>query len=311
MRRSILVTPRSLTREGLGSIRELDPLRDAGYELVASPPGATPTEDDLARLLPGCVGWLAGVEPITASVLAHADALRVISRNGTGTDAIDLDAAAAAGVTVERAPGANAQGVAELALTLALAALRGVPASARALAEGRWERSLGRELPDSTVGVVGLGAVGSRVAAMFTALGSSVVGFDPYVEHSPTPLVELDDLVRRSTIVSLHSSPPEDGRALVDRDLLALVRPGTVLVNTARSALVDDDAVLEALDDGRLSAYAVDAFDTEPPEPSPLLRHPAVIATPHLGGYTTGSVSRATASAVANLLAALPGGTIR
>jgi D-3-phosphoglycerate dehydrogenase len=157
------------------------------------------------------------------------------------------------------------------------------------------------------VGVVGLGAIGARVAQLFRGLGADVVGTDPVVDPAtaPVPVVALDALLATCDVVTLHAPPAADGRPLLDADRLARVRRGTVLVNTARSALVDDAAVLAALDDGRLAAYAVDAFDTEPPELTPLLRHERVVATPHVGGFTGASVRRATAQAVENLLAAL------
>ena len=153
----ILITPRSLTETGLDNVPELKPLRVSGYQLVAAPAGRLPTEEELLDLVPGCVGWLAGVEHIGARVLEAAKDLRIISRNGTGTDAIDLKAAERAGVRVERAAGANAEGVAELTLALALSALRHIPRSAAALRSGSWRRWQGRELPDCAVGVVGLG----------------------------------------------------------------------------------------------------------------------------------------------------------
>jgi D-3-phosphoglycerate dehydrogenase len=303
----VLVTPRSLTSAGLDAVAELAPLRDAGFALVAGPAGRTPTEAEQLALVPGCVGWLAGVEPIGARVLAAATDLRVISRNGSGTDAIDTAAAARAGIHVLRAEGANAQGVAELALALALAGLRHVPWSAAALRAGGWDRHRGRELDECRVGVVGLGAIGGRVARLFRDLGADVVGADPVVDPAtaPVPVVALDALLATCDVVTLHAPPAADGRPLLDADRLARVRRGAVLVNTARSALVDDAAVLTALDDGRLAAYAVDAFDTEPPELTPLLRHERVVATPHIGGFTGASVRRATAQAVENLLAAL------
>jgi D-3-phosphoglycerate dehydrogenase len=304
----ILVTPRSLTEAGLDTVPELKPLRASGYQLVAGPAGRVPTEEELLELVPGCVGWLAGIERIGARVLEAAEDLRVISRNGTGTDAIDLVAAERAGVRVERAAGANAQGVAELALALALSALRHVPWSAAALRTGGWRRWQGQELQDCTVGVVGLGAIGRRVAGLFDSLGSRIVGYDPFAsaeQVAPIRLVDLDELLASSDIVSLHAPPPADGRPLLDAARLDVIARGAVLVNTARSSLVDDDAVLAALEDGTLSAYAVDAFDSEPPEVTALLQHERVLATPHIGGYTTGSVRRATTVAVENLLALL------
>ena len=304
----VLVTPRSLTEGGLDAVRELDPLRHRGFELVSVQPGRLPTEDELLDVVPGCVAWLAGVERISDRVLRAATDLRVISRNGTGTDSIDMAAAERAGVSVERAAGANAQGVAELTLALTLCALRHVSWTSAALREGRWERSQGSELAGCTVGVVGLGAVGLRVAEVFATLGSDVVAHDPFVSDASLRLVSLDELLAMSQVVSLHCPASPDGHALIDASRLAVMTRATVLINTARSSLVDDDAVLAALQDGSLAAYAVDAFDSEPPEVTALLRHPHVIATPHLGGYTTASVRRATTQAVDNLLAVLDRG---
>jgi D-3-phosphoglycerate dehydrogenase / 2-oxoglutarate reductase len=304
----ILVTPRSLTETGLDNVPELKPLRASGYQLVAAPAGRVPTEEELLELVSGCVGWLAGVERIGARVLEVAKDLRVISRNGAGTDAIDREAAERAGVRVERAAGANAQGVAELAFALALSALRHVPWSAAALRAGGWRRWQGRELQDCTVGVVGLGAIGRRLAGLFDSLGSRVIAYDPFApaeRNARISLVDLPELLASSDVVSLHAPPPADGRSLLDAARMAAIARGAVLVNTARSALVDDEAVLAALEDGTLAAYAVDAFDSEPPELTPLLQHERVLATPHIGGYTTGSVRRATTIAVENLLAVL------
>jgi len=301
----VLVTPRSLTAAGLDAVEDLEPLRSHGYELVGPAPGTMPTKDELLALLPGCVGWLAGIEPIDQALFSQAPDLKVISRNGAGTDAIDLEAAERAGVRVERAAGANAQGVAELVLTLVLCSLRQVLPTATALRRGEWARVKGSEIAERRIGIVGLGAVGTRTAAAFTALGADVVGHDPYTDEARVPLVTLDELLTTTDVISLSCPPSPDGRAIVDANRLALVGEGTILVNTARAALVDDDAVLAAIDDGRLTTYAVDAFDTEPPQPSKLLRHERVIATPHLGGYTTSSIQRATRAAVDNLLAAL------
>ena len=299
----ILITPRSLTRQGLERVPELKPLRDR-FELISGPAGTTPNSEQLASLLPGCTGWVAGVEQITAPVLESAPSLKVISRNGVGTDAIDTAAASRLGITVLNAPGSNAQSVAELSLALALNALRNVPWSSAALVRGEWRRLEGREVGECTVGVVGLGAVGRRTAAAFSALGAAVIGCDPAPSEVTVPLVTVADLIRRSDIVTLHCPPSADG-PVISADLIRAAKPGLILINTARSTLVDDDAVLAGLRSGRVGSYAVDAFDREPPEVSELLRHPRVVATPHLGAFTSASVSNATRIAVENLLAAL------
>ena len=245
------------------------------------------------------------VERIDRDILAAADGLRVISRNGAGVDAIDLAEAARAGVCVERANGANAQGVAELTLALALSALRDIALASRALRNGVWSRQLGRELRDLTVGVVGLGAIGRRVASMFTALGSNVVGCDPFLEASPgVKMLPLEELLAVSDLVPLHVPGQQDGGPLITADRLRLAPAGVILINTARASLVDDEAVLESLDAGR---SARTPWTRSRPNRPALLRccTERVIATPHLGAYTDASVRRALEMAVTNLIRVL------
>ncbi|EYD74294.1 D-3-phosphoglycerate dehydrogenase [Rubellimicrobium mesophilum DSM 19309] len=163
----ILVTPRSLTSSPPPA---LDRLRDAGFDLVFSTPGATPTEAELLRLVPGCVGWLAGVEPVSESVVAAADRLRIISRNGSGADNLPASALRARGIRVARAMGANATGIAELTVGLILSACRHIPETSTGIRAGGWPRLVGREVEGTTVGIVGLGAIGRRVARVLARL---------------------------------------------------------------------------------------------------------------------------------------------
>ncbi|UOQ57871.1 oxidoreductase [Leucobacter allii] len=304
-RERILVTPRSLTSAGLENVPELAPLIEAGYELLPGPPGRTPDETELSDLLSqDVVGYLAGVEPVSAEALRSAPALRVISRNGVGTDAIDMSAAAAAGIAVEVARAANAPGVAELTVLHMLAALRDFDGAVAAVRAGEWDRTRGGELGNRTVGIVGLGAIGRTVAAVAASFGADVLASDPFVEQSSLArMVDTAELFSSSDVITLHS-PPGD-RPLVDADALRALRHGAILINTARSSLVDDAAVLDALESGRLGAYAVDAFDAEPPALTPLLRHPRCRPTPHLGGFTEESMHRAVSLAVDNLLRGL------
>jgi D-3-phosphoglycerate dehydrogenase len=265
-----------------------------------------PSERELLALVDGCVGWLAGVEQISAGTLAAARDMRVISRNGAGADAIDHETAQRLGIRISTAAGANAQGVAELTVLLILAALRELPRSDRSMHEGEWARLPGRELADRTVGIVGLGAIGRIVARIVSSVGAKCVAYDPYATDAAratgVPLLELAEVFSQADIVTLHCPPKPDGSPLVTDELLRRLPARAVLVNTARSALVDDDAVLAALNLGGLATYAVDAFDSEPPALSELLMHERTIATPHLGGYTDASSRRAVEHAVANLL---------
>jgi phosphoglycerate dehydrogenase-like enzyme len=303
----ILVTPRSLTKGGDPS---LELLRKAGHELVFCTPGKSPDEQELVGLLPDCAGWLAGVEKITDMVLARADCLKAISRNGTGVDSIDLAACERRGIAVLRAEGANARGVAELTIALMLALLRSVAHGDAQVKAGRWERRQGTELEGRALGVVGTGRIGKLVTKFALGMDMRVFGHDAFPDTAFTPssdfrYVTLVELLVSSDIVTLHCPHTPGEKPLIDGPALACMKRGAVLVNTARGSLVDDDALLAALRDGQLAGYGVDAYEEEPPALSELLTHDRVIATPHIGAFTAESVSRATRVAVDNLLGAL------
>jgi len=308
MRPRILITPRSLTQD---PSPDLAPLEKAGYELVYAPAGKTPSEGELLELVPGCVGWLAGAEAISERVLRSAPEMKAISRNGTGVDNVPVDVAQQLGIKVLRAEAANARGVAELAICLALASLRHLPALHLTLKRGHWKLIRGREIRDRRFGLVGCGAVGRMVAQMALGLGAQVIAFDPYSDGSFLPgekfrWEQLDAVLGSAEILSLHCPPPSSGQRVIDRDALIQIKPGCCLINTARGSLVDEGAIVEALDSGKLSTYATDVFPTEPPDPgSLLLRHERVIVSPHIGAFTEESVQRATRKAVENLLGAL------
>jgi D-3-phosphoglycerate dehydrogenase len=303
----ILVTPRSLTKGGDPS---LELLKGAGHQLVFCTPGKSPDEQELRGLVPGCEGWLAGVEKITEAVLARAEGLTVISRNGTGVDSIDLEACERRGIRVLRAEGANARGVAELTIGLMLSLLRSVSFGDARLKAGGWERRQGTEMEGRTLGVIGTGRIGKLVTRFALAMDMRVIGFDAYPDAAYAPAAafryaRLEELLSSSDIVTLHCPHTPGAKPLIDAAAIARMKKGAVLVNTARGGLVNDAALLAALEDGRLAGYGVDAFEKEPPGPSPLLRHDRVIATPHIGAFTAESVSRATRVAVENLLGAL------
>jgi D-3-phosphoglycerate dehydrogenase len=279
-----------------------------GYHLVYAAPGKTPSEDDLLHLVPGCVGWLAGVEPISERVLRSATELKVISRNGTGIDNVPVDLARQLGIKVFRAEAANARGVAELAICMALASLRHLPALHLSLKRGEWKLVRGREIQDRNFGLIGCGAIGRMVAQMAGGLGARVMAFDPYPDSSFQPMANfawasLDVVLANAEILSLHCPPPADGRPVIDRQALKQIKSGCCLINTARGSLVDEGSIIEALDAGKLSTYATDVFSSEPPDSaSPLLRHERTIVSPHIGAFTEESVQRATRKAVENLL---------
>ncbi|MEU4566929.1 NAD(P)-dependent oxidoreductase [Micromonospora sp. NPDC023956] len=239
--------------------------------------------------------------PVTAGMLESARRLRVVGRHGAGLDGIDLAAAARLGIPVVGTPGANAESVAEFVILAALTLARQVPQAVASLAGGAFPagRSLpsavvaagltGTMLANRTLGLVGLGAIGRAVAARARGLGMTVLGYDVAVAAPPegVRLVGLDELLREADVVSLHVPQTAQTTGLLGAAALARMRPGALLVNTARAGVVDRAAVLAALDAGQLRGYAVDVFAPEPPEPDdPLLHHPRVLATPHMAAMT-------------------------
>ncbi len=306
----ILVTPRSVTK---GGHRSLEVLRDAGFEIILCTPGKQPSVDELRALLPGCVGYLAGVEPITAEVLDVAKDLRVISRNGVGVDNIDLEAARIRGIAVLRADGANARGVAELAIGQLFALARGIAPCDWVLKRGGWERpARGVELAGKTLGIAGCGRIGKLVAEMALGIGMKVVAFDPCPDMDFAPGAEfgfmsLDDVFFRADFLSLHCPPAENGQPLIDAAALARMKAGVFIVNTARFDVLEAEAVLAGLDSGQIVGLALDVFDTEPPTDVRLVVHPRVIATPHIGAFTGESIDRAMTMAATQLLKELQG----
>jgi phosphoglycerate dehydrogenase-like enzyme len=303
----ILITPRSLTREVHPALRRL---QDAGYELVFCSPGQQPDESTLRQLLRGCVGYLAGVEPVSANVLETAKDLRVISRNGVGVDNIDLAAARRLGIAVCKAAGANARGVAELVLAHVLALARWVPFSDQSIKAGGWERRKGLELVGKTLGLVGCGHVGRLVAKLALGFEMHVLAHDvmPDKSFAPSPdfrYAPLDEVLEKSDVISLHCPAAPDGQPLIGAVALARMKQGVLLVNTARADLIDHAALAAALQSGQVAGAAMDVFKSEPPKDDPLVASDRVVATPHLGGFTEESVDRAVQIAVANLLAEL------
>jgi len=303
----ILITPRALTRDGHPA---LDQLRAAGYTLVFCSEGQTPSEAELLQLVPDCVGWLAGVEPVPVAVAKAARSLRAVSRNGTGIDNLPEEALREKGVVILRAEGANARGVAELAITLLLGAMRHVSAIDAGMKAGNWLRLLGREIEGRAVAVIGYGRIGSEFAKMACGLGARVRAYDPFITQPARPTGDFTwytnlDVLDGADVVSLHAPGRSDGQALMGAPELGRLAGGAVVLNTARASLVSADAMLAALESGQIATYATDVFEQEPPQPNPLLAHPNVILTSHIGGYTEESVTRATTAAVENLLRAL------
>jgi len=283
MRSVVVVDP--IGAEGIDILRradleveELTAAQRAGWRAFAAPADAL-----IVR----------SVTRVDAADLAALPRLAVIGCAGAGVDNVDCEAAAARGVRVVSAPEANALAAAEHTFALLLGLARHVAAADAAMKAGRWEREpfLGLELAGKTLGVVGCGRIGSRVTRRATAFEMQVLTADPYLaaerlrSYGAEPVV-YDELLRRSDVVTFHVPLTAETRRMFGEKAIAALRPGALVVNCARGAVVDAGALLRALEDGRLGGAALDVWEAEPPTDFTLVGHPRVLATPHLGART-------------------------
>ncbi len=230
---------------------------------------------------------------VTADLLAHAECLRAIGRAGVGVDNVDLEAATKRGIVVMNTPGGSAHSVAEQAVGLLVSLARRIPQADASMKRGAWEKKklTGTELRGKTLGLIGLGRIGSEVARMARAFEMSVMAYDPYVparlaREQGVDLVELDELLASSDFISLHTAATPETHHLINSESLAKMKSGVRIVNCARGELIKEDDLLQAIESGQVAGAALDVFEKEPPTDSRLVAHPNVIATPHIAGST-------------------------
>jgi phosphoglycerate dehydrogenase-like enzyme len=239
----------------------------------------------------------------TARVFDACRRLRLLSVWGTGTDHVDAAAAARHGVTITNTPGVSAVSIAEHALGLLLAAARRIPQLDGSVRRGEWQRGQCVELRGKTCGVVGLGAVGREFARLASALGMRVIGWTIHPRPiAGVEILELNEIYRMSDVISLHLRLSEQTRGLVGPPQFAAMKPGVLLINTARGAIVDEPALLDALSHGRIAGAGLDVFSTEPlPSGHPLTLLPNVVLTPHCAGNTPEALEAGLRMAVENI----------
>ncbi|MBB3009369.1 hydroxyacid dehydrogenase [Cupriavidus alkaliphilus] len=306
-RPSILVTAADLAPEAVALLHD--------YKVIFA--GKAPQPDELIALAKqhDPVGIIVRYGKVGEPIMDAAPALKVISKHGSGIDVIDQKAAAARGIVVKAAVGANAAAVAEHAWALILACAKSVPQLNDRMRAGHWDKATHKtiELSGRTLGVVGLGEIGRRVVAIGRAMGMRVLGFDPFADTAPegVQLVELAQLFRESDVVSLHCPLTEENRRLLNRDTLASFKDGAILVNTARGGLIDEPALVDAMRSGKLYAAGLDSFETEPlPSPHPFRDVPNLILSPHIGGVSDAAYVNMGLGAARNVLAVLEGSSV-
>ncbi|WP_128000799.1 NAD(P)-dependent oxidoreductase [Piscinibacter defluvii] len=282
------------------------------YEVIYA--GKAPTEDDIVAL---CrhhdpVAIIVRYGKVGAAAMAAAPSLKVISKHGSGTDTIDKTAAAARGIQVVAAAGANAAAVAEHALALLLACAKSVVTLNARMHAGHWDKATHKsvELEGRTIGLVGLGAIGLRFARMCDAMGMRVIGFDPFAKDLPAHVqsVDLATVWRESDAISLHCPLTADNAKLLNAQTLAACRKGVLIVNTARGGLIDEAALLEAIRSGQVASAGLDSFAVEPmTAPHPFHGEPRITLSPHIGGVTADAYVKMGVGAAQNALAVLHG----
>ncbi len=256
---------------------------------------------------------------VTAEAIQSAvPRLRVIGRAGVGVDNIDLEAARRHAVIVVNAPLAATAAVAEHSLALMLSLARRIPQADRSMRQGEWRKKEfeGLELSGKTLGIIGVGRIGEALGSRAAALGMHPIGFDPLlsdeeIRRKGVEPVVLETLLQSSDIISLHVPLTVDTRGMIGPKEFGIMQPGSYLICAARGGVVDETALLDALETGRLAGAALDVFEHEPPGAAPLIRHPNLISTPHIGAQTVEAQTRAACDIAEEILAALEGSPLR
>ncbi len=281
---SILITTSSFGKHDQSLI---DDLTNKGIQITANPFGRKLTEPEVTELITRHqpLGIIAGVEPLSRAVLQQAINLKIISRCGIGMDSVDLKAAKELGIKVTNTPDGPTIPVAELTVGMILALLRRIHLVDGAIRRGEWERPMGGLLYGKTVGIIGCGRIGSYVAKLLASFGCKILGCDLFCSenecYEPT---EIDELLAAADIVTIHIPYSEENHHFINRDRLNIMKKGTILVNAARGGLVNEKALYEALEKGRLAGAALDSFEEEPYK-GPLRNLNNVLLTSHIGSY--------------------------
>jgi D-3-phosphoglycerate dehydrogenase len=300
-----------------------DNLEEAGLAVLSQSSQVTVRSGISAEELPGIIsGFHALVvrsrTRVNAALLEKASLLKVIGRAGVGVDNIDLQAARKHGIVVVNTPTATTQAVAELTIGLLFALARQITFLDAALKQGQWlkNESSGLELNRKTLGLIGMGNIGMIVARFAKSLDMQVLGYDPYLSSSEIGLrgaqpAPLHELYARSDFISLHVPLTPETEGMVDRQALLSMRTGVYLICTSRGGIIDQADLLAALDSGHVAGAALDVFSKEPPGLTDLVRHPHLVATPHIGGLTREAQRRAAELVAHEILAALNGEALK
>ena len=291
----------------------LDLLQSKGYQIVWNESGKPLAAGDLIAKLDGCDGVIAGLDFFTADVFEQVKGLKIVARYGVGFDRVDLEAAKKVGIIVTNTPTANSDSVADLAVGLMLAAARHVVTAHEQTMAGGWPKLFGVSLFQKTVGLIGLGRIGARVAKRVKGFDCRVLVYDPFVDHETAAqfgcekVETLEMLLSESDFVSLHSPATPTTNRMINRQTLAMMKPTAVLVNTARGELIDETDLIDALKNDVIGGAGLDAHTEEPPQVEKYRDVPNLVITPHMGAYTTEALYNMAMDSTNDLIAVLEG----
>ena len=303
MNKKVLLSPSSFAKL---SRRPIELLKIHNFDIVENPFGRRLTENEVEQLLQGCIGLVGGVEPITRKVLEHNATLRCISRVGVGVDNIDLECASSRGIAVLNTPDGPTDSVAEFTLGLTLSLMKRIPEAHKNLSNGLWNKETGSLLKNKTIGIIGLGRIGRRVAELFRGLGNTVIGFDLNEERDwankfGVKYVSFENVLKNSDVLTLHVPYSRERGEVISVSEFDSIKNGTYLVNASRGRVVNEKALKRALDSGKLAGAAVDVFEDEPYS-GPLIQCNNTVLTPHIGSYSREGKIQMEIDAVVNLI---------
>lgn len=280
---------------GYYAMEPVEYLKQHGCEVELVPQGKKLSEDDLVACAAGSDAMVVGVEKITGRVIQAGKKLKVIAKHGAGVDNIDMDTATKNGIVVTSAPGANSDAVADMTMGLFLALARKIPYADRSVKGGEWPRIVGTGVNQKTLGIIGVGQIGKKVAKRaqgfdMKVLVYDVVKDDAFARTVGAAYVSLDEIFTKADFISIHVPLIEATRNMIGVREFGLMKKGTFLVNVARGGVVDENALFDALNENKIAGAACDVFTKEPAKGNPLLTLENVIATPHMGMYTRESL---------------------
>ena len=302
MNKKVLASPSSFGQVGIEPIQLL---KDNGYEIIPNPYGRKLTESEVIELAKDCVGIIAGLEPLNKTVMDALPQLRCISRVGIGMDNVDQEYARIKNIAVTNTPDGPTLPVAEFTLSMTMAMLRRIPQAHKNVSTGIWKKETGHLLFGKTVGVIGLGRIGKKVASIFKALGNPVIGCDLYpdnewAEATGVTIKSIDEVLKNADIITLHV-PFVGDKPLIDEQEFNLIKPGSFFLNISRGGIVSELALYNALKSNHLAGAAIDVYDEEPYN-GPFKELDNVILTPHLGSYAAEGKLLMETDAVKNLI---------